>query len=241
MDQTILQHLQQVDQLRRQREADAALNQRVLALKTYQQQRFANTYADLFQTPRYAATARFFLDELYGPKDYRARDAQFARVVPTLVRLFPAEVVATVRDLAELHALSEQLDVAMGEALPASAALTATRYRKAWQQVGQPEARQRQIALVMEIGAALERYTRKPLLRQALRLMRGPASAAGMGDLQHFLESGFDTFKAMKGADTFLQTVQQREQALAAALFAPMGKGSADGCPSGDDPLGQLP
>ena len=49
--------------------------------------------------------------------------------------------------------------------------------------------------------------------------MRAPAAAAGLGDLQRFLESGFDTFAAMKGARDFVATVQTRETELAAALF----------------------
>jgi hypothetical protein len=39
--------------------------------------------------------------------------------------------------------------------------------------------------------------------------------------LQRFLEAGFDTFKAMRGADEFLTTVGSRERALMAALFEP--------------------
>jgi hypothetical protein len=70
------------------------------------------------------------------------------------------------------------------------------------------------------VGSALDRYTRNPLLRHSLRLMRGPASAAGLGALQHFLETGFDTFREMRGAAYFLDTVAQRERRLAAQLFA---------------------
>ena len=69
---------------------------RPCALKAYQQQRFSRTYADLLASSRYAAASRFFLDELYGPQDFSDRDAQFARVVPALVRLFPQELVETV-------------------------------------------------------------------------------------------------------------------------------------------------
>ena len=72
---------------------------------------------------------------------------------------------------------------------------------------------------VHAIGAELERLTRKPLLRQALRMMRGPAGAAGLTELQSFLEIGFDTFRAMKGADEFLSTVDRRERTLCDALF----------------------
>jgi hypothetical protein len=50
-------------------------------------------------------------------------------------------------------------------------------------------------------------------------LMRGPARAAGLADLQTFLERGFDTFRAMKGAEQFLAWVAQRERTLVATLF----------------------
>jgi hypothetical protein len=206
----------------------------VQALKLYQQRRFANSYADLLGTPRYEQATRFFLQELYGPGDYRRRDAQFARVVPTLSRLFPADVVATVGRLARLHAISEQLDTRMGRLLGAGK-IDAARYIRAWQACGEAALRQQQIDLTLEVGQALEQLTRKPLLRQGLRMMRGPAVAAGMSELQHFLESGFDTFRAMRGAAEFLQTVREREEALARALFA------QGACPTSDDPLGQLP
>ena len=40
-------------------------------------------------------------------------------------------------------------------------------------------------------------------------------------ELQSFLESGFDTFGAMRGAKDFLDTVVRREQGIAAWLFDP--------------------
>lgn len=216
--ESLLTELRAVDAERARRAADPALQARVQALKGYQQQRFAHTYADLLAAPRYAAATRFFLHELYGPGDYRQRDAQFARVIPTLTRLFPDEVVDTVAKLARLHALSERLDTRMAEHL-ASPAITAPDYALAWRACGEPDARQRQIELTMAVGDSLDRLTRKPLLRQSLRLMRGPAQVAGLGTLQTFLETGFDTFRAMRGAAEFLSTVRQREDTLARALF----------------------
>lgn len=191
---------------------------RVQALKAYQQRRFAHTYADLLATPRYGAAARFFLDELYGPSDFSHRDAQFARVVPALVRLFPRDVVATVATLAGLHALSEQLDSAMAHALDGPE-VDALAYVAAWRSVGHAREREQQVALTLDVGRELDTLTRKPLLRHSLRMMRGPARAAGLSALQGFLESGFDTFLAMRGAQEFLSTVSTREHALLSALF----------------------
>jgi hypothetical protein len=216
--ESLLKELRAVDAERARRAADPALEARVQALKTWQQRRFATTYADLLANPRYEAATRFFLHELYGPDDYRQRDAQFARVIPTLTRLFPEEVVDTVAKLARLHALSERLDTRMADHL-LSTDITAAEYGIAWRACGEPAARQRQIDLTMAVGESLDKLTRKPLLRQTLRLMRGPAQMAGLGALQAFLESGFDTFRAMRGAAEFLATVKQREEALAAELF----------------------
>lgn len=215
----ILAHLQAVAAERASRAADAALGQQVLALKRYQQLRFERTYADLLAHPRYAGAANFFLEELYGPSDFTQRDAQFARVVPALVRLFPAEVVDTVQALAALHALSERFDTAMGRAL-ASPDVDARAYATAWQRCGDAPGRDRQISLMRGVGRSLDMLTHNPLLRHSLRLMRGPARAAGMAALQTFLEGGFDTFRAMRGAEEFLDLVDQRERELAKALFA---------------------
>ena len=73
----ILQHLGAVRVERAARAADAALAERVLHVKRYQQSRFALTYADLLSHPRYAGASRFFLDDLYGPGDFSQRDAQY--------------------------------------------------------------------------------------------------------------------------------------------------------------------
>lgn len=216
--ESLLKELRAVEAERARRAADPALEARVLALKAYQQRRFAATYADLLTHPRYEAATRFFLHELYGPDDFRQRDAQFARVIPTLTRLFPEEVVETVAKLARLHALSERLDTRMAELLPGPD-ITPMAYAEAWRACGEPASRQQQIELTMAVGDSLDRLTRKPLLRQTLRLMRGPAQMAGLAALQNFLESGFDTFRAMRGAAEFLSTVRQREVTLARGLF----------------------
>lgn len=237
--QSILAQLGVVAEQRALRAVDAALLASVDAVKAYQQRRFALTYADLLQSTRYRGAASFFLDELYGPRDFSERDAQFARVVPALVRLFPHEIVETVDTLARLHALSETLDTEMGRQL-IGAAPGRTSYARAWQAVGAPADRERQIALTLAVGRDLDRLTRKPLLRTTLHLMRGPARAAGLPALQQFLETGFDTFRAMGGADDFLATVGERERSLARALFdAPEDSGSDP--LSSSTLLGQLP
>ena len=214
----ILSHLHAVMHERELRAADTQLGQRVAAIKAYQHRRFSHTYADLMTQPRYASATRFFLNDLYGLTDYSERDRQFIRIVPAMVRLFPSEIVQTVRHLGALHALSEELDTAMACAVSAFP-LSDAHYAKAWRTTSAAN-REQQISWMLRVGFDLDRYTRKPLLRQSLRLMRGPAQAAGLGDLQRFLEAGFDTFRDMRGASDFLSIIGRRERELAAALFA---------------------
>jgi hypothetical protein len=215
----IASQLRIVDVERQRRIEVPGLLARVTALKAFQQRRFSHTYGDLLASARYGPAARYFLAELYGPGDFTTRDAQFARVAPAIARLFPDQVAETIAILAELHALSETLDTDTALHLP-DGPVARLDYVRAWQAAGRAPDREHQIALTLRIAAQLDRITRTPMLRNALRLMRGPARAAGLSDLQRSLETGFDAFRAMKGAHEFVALIGARERALATALFA---------------------
>lgn len=225
--ESIRKAVAQVSQIRKDAAADPALDAAVACVKRFQSRRFAATYADLIAGDRYQSATRFFLDELYGDSSYAARDAQFSRIAGAIQRILPRPAVETAVALAQLHALSERLDHAMGQAwLIGSGAMDSdetTRYIHAWRTVGCRVGRETQVRVVLDIGADLDRLTRTPGLRVMLKMMRGPAYAAGMGELQRFLEVGFDTFASMgkqePGARGFLAIVEQRESRLIRLLF----------------------
>lgn len=223
--QTIRDCIADVTALRLHRTGDPALGAAVGCVKSLQARRFRGTYADLMGSPAFGPAARFFLEELYSDTDYTDRDLQFGRIAGTLQTMFPQPVVTTAVALAVLHAQTEELDQDMGRAWLAHADATndAARYTAAWRTVGQRHARQEQLQRVLAMGADLARLTRTPGLRMMLRMMRGPANAAGMGALQRFLEAGFDTFGQLArqrgGVEQFLATIEQRERALMDQLF----------------------
>jgi hypothetical protein len=216
---SILDSLARVERERQKRLSNPQLLLRVKALKGYQQRRFCHTYADLLASERYRPACQFFLKELYGPDDFTQRDVQFSRVVPALTRLFPDDVVKTVIALAELHAISEILDTTMAQNLDSSK-ITARTYVRAWQVTACAMDRKNQIELTVLLSERLDGFTQSLIFRNSLRLMRRPAQSAGLGQLQRFLESGFDTFKAMNGAEEFMVLISEREQALADSLFS---------------------
>ena len=85
--------------------------------------------------------------------------------------------------------------------------------------VGDVSARQRQLEVVIHLGHELDRLTRARGLRTLLKMMRRPAAAAGLSSLQHFLETGFDAFAEMRGAEEFLSVIMERESGWIRALF----------------------
>jgi hypothetical protein len=210
--------LDRVMELRRALAADPQLARHWLALKHWQSQRLAQTYPDLLASERYHDAAQFFLDELYGAKDFEQRDAETRRVVPKLARMLPESAVETLVAAVELDELSETLDSEMAALLGDS--ITAASYAQAFRQVGTREQRDAQVGAVERIGQTLDKLARVPLLRASLHLMRAPAAAMGLAHLHGFLEGGFDAFAKMKGAREFLGTITRRERVLIERIYA---------------------
>lgn len=226
--QTIRNAVSRVSALRQASQANPALHDAIAYVKRFQARRFAKTYSDLLSGGPYRDAARFFLDELYSDKDYSLRDAQFSRIAGALQTFFPKQVVAIAVSLAQLHALTEELDHKMGIEWLSNAELPDSteveRYGRAWRGVGRRHDRDTQLNDVLAVGDELDGLTRASGLRMMLKMMRRPASAAGLSSLQCFLESGFDTFAQLngqgKGAQGFLGIVRARESMLIEELFA---------------------
>jgi len=171
--------------------------------------------------PVFAPACTFFLQELYSAKDFEQRDAEFSRIAGALERIFPQSIVAIAVVLAELHFLTEHLDMQMAAALVSegksldNAPLSEALYRTAWKRVGAMDKRQQQLDSVLELGKSLQSVVRLPGIRLTLRAMRSPAKAAKLAHLQAFLEVGFDTFADLacvsNGVELFLDTVRTRE------------------------------
>ena len=190
------------------------------ALRIWQAARLARTHADLLESPRYASTALFFLNDIYGPKDLSRHEGEVRRILPIMKQALPVPGLETVSDAIELNALSELLDADMVATLKKQVfTLSEEDYVKAYRAVGRRPDRERQIELIAHLGKSLDKLTRKPLIGAALSMMRKPAVLAGLSDLQTFLERGYQAFRTMKGGDEFLEKITSREQALLEEWF----------------------
>ena len=201
--------------------ADEDLRHWVREVKRWQSARLARTHADLLEAPRYRDAARFFLDDLYGAKDFSQRDAELMRVIPTLTRLLPDAALATLADAVELDALSERLDTALAAALQpgARAPLTERDYARAYRTCATRAERAHQLDLVLVVGRSLDRLVKHPLIGRLLAAMGGPARVAGLSAMHQFLVDGFDAFRRIGGAGEFLRRIDARERQILAQLF----------------------
>lgn len=195
------------------------LRERNRALAAYQSGRLARTYADLRASDRYRRAVDFFLADLYGPQDLSVRDAQVLRAMDKLQRFLPAGALEAMAHAFELHVLTIELDADTAAALPDADPVDEVSYARAYRTADRARDRERQIALIGDIGSLLDGLARRPEVGLAVRLARAPAHAAGYGELQDFLERGYDAFRAMGGAREFLDAIDERETSLMQELL----------------------
>jgi len=211
-------HLQRLHEMRG-RESHGHTPPRLVEVKAWQAARLARTYADLDADPRYATATEFFLDDLYGAKDFSGRDEAMLRIYPVMVRTLPEAAVETAALAIEVDALSEDLDRRVAAVLE-DGPITDASYGRAYRKAGTRAERTRQIELIDEVGRRLDALVARPWIFATLKLMRGPARLAGLQDLQTFLERGFAAFRHMDGADHFLATIDGRETQILNRLFS---------------------
>jgi hypothetical protein len=189
-------------------------------LRRWQAARLARTHADLRTSARYGRAAAFFLTDLYDQHDRSTPYAEAARAVPVAVRLLPLSGLETAADAWRLDVLTESLDAAMIARLGGNTeALTAPRYAAAYQQVGRPADRARQIDLIGALAVSLQHFGAHRFAATTLAMMRQPARLAGFGDLQAFLARGFEALRDMGDVAEFVDIVTTRERRLMDALM----------------------
>jgi hypothetical protein len=215
-------HLARAKELRQAANSEPRRFDGRMRLRDWQAQRLARTHRDLLESDRYREAAQFFLNDLYGPKDFSERDDEVERILPTLIALLPAAALHAIASAIEVDALSEQLDAAMVAELQRTRRIDAideAAYARAYRACDNRAERARQIALIGEVGARLDRLAHVPLIAIALRLMHGPAHMAGLGELHDFLERGYFAFRGMGGAQEFLDRIVSRETRVMERLF----------------------
>jgi len=216
--------LHDLQQLKRHPVEVKPLDPKVALLRTWQSERLVRTYADLLADPRYQPACLFFLNEVYAPRSFSQRDRDMETVHDALQHILPDALIRPLALTVELHQLTEALDQRLIEVLTGRLGVTDTitpeLYAEAYRICDNYDERVRQIDLVHQIGSRLDGAVRSPLTGGMLAVSKGPARAAGWGELTDFLENGHRAFKHMRGARRFLDTVREREKQILDRIYA---------------------
>ena len=193
-----------------------------LALQAFQSQRLRRDLADLAAEAQYQQIGLFFFDEMYGSRDFSARDEQAQRA-HWFVHRVPGVTAHDVESVLDLLALTNTLDdeitdllIKLGAPLDFDEAI----YEHAYRLADRYAERVRQIDLVIVALSNVNRLGRKKLLGLALQTTHGLAHAVGMGDLHRFLQLGYQAIQPVRDMQRFLQTIEQREKARLDRIYA---------------------
>lgn len=193
-------------------------------LRRWQAERLSHSFEGFMHDPRRRPAAEFFLSDLYGDRDFSRRDADIARVVPRMQRLLPQSLLETLADAIELGTLSHAFDLRMAEALqrlaPRRKTLDAALYAQAYREVGLPRLREHQIDLIVVAGYGLGHALRTRGVSTLLGILRGPARAAGFGELQSFLERGFGAYAKLDDVAAFVADIERAERQASRRLLS---------------------
>jgi len=191
-------------------------------LQRWQRKRLAKSYSDLSSQESYRPACEFFLDDLYGGLDFLKRDQDVAKVMPLMVKFLPGRFLIAMADAFELQAISLEFDMSMVAHMDSanSTKLSTATYAQIYRSCGDRPLRESQIQLMRDLGRELAILAHKPFVTQLIRLMRGPANAAGFNALQSFLEAGVVSFRTLDDPAYFINTIYEREWLSMQKLFA---------------------
>lgn len=213
----IIQHLNQAEDLKNQ-VAESDLDKALKDLRLWQTKRLLASHDDLWQSKRFKPAMAFFIDELYGPKDFSQRDQDIARMVPKMAKILPVKALNSLESALRLNSLSFHLDVEMASRLK-DQKIDRDAYQKAYRDCDNQDLRSLQIDLLESLGLDLADVVKISGISMLLKLSRKPAKIAGVESLHLFLESGFKAFRKLGEVNDFILPIIQRERQLMIQLF----------------------
>lgn len=187
-------------------------------LRAWQSRRLAATYADMLANPRYTRACRFFLDDVYAAQDFRQRDEEIRHLYEMIHHILPDIILKLVKTVIQLNDLTESLDErlwsVMQNELGVTDTITKDLYVAGYRLCDNYAERAHQIELIDQVGHMVDVTAKIPMIATTLKIVRGPVTSAGWGELHDWIERGFLAFQHMHGAKEFLAAIHNREIAF---------------------------
>ncbi len=190
----------------------AALRQR---LRAFQSQRLRREHDDLARSAEHGVLAQFFFEDIYGPQEFRERDARFRQLYNKLEPIVGPRPLATLKEALELVELTDILDDYLIDVLALhdlADCWTAQDYEWAYAACDNYLARIEQIERIGATMRSLADLTRLPLLDWHLQALRLPARRLGWEPTLAFLVRGYRAFRHARHVERFVRTIETRER-----------------------------
>lgn len=193
-----------------------------LALQQFQSDRLRRDHADLAAEAQYAAIGEFFFNEMYGPRDYTARDDQ-ARRLRQFVHVVPGLTIRDVEPALQMLDISNQLDelvvdrmIELGVAIP----FDEEAYELAYLRSDNYADRVAQLDLMRTALYNVYRTANKPLIKLAIDRTEQLAHVVGMAEIHRFLKHGYHAIQPVRDIYRFVETVYVREKDRLNRIYA---------------------
>lgn len=192
-------------------------------LREWQSQRLENTYADMLEDKRFMSACRFFLTDIYAPKDFTQRDEDVQRIYRFLSKIMPPPTIQLLTEAVELTRLTYVLDeslLAVLEEMGSAERITPKAYAEGYRRCDNYDLRLEQIARITHLLKVIANGSKLPMVGTVVRLAKKPAMSAGYDELYSFVTRGYSAFRSMRSPQIFVHTIEKREKQILDRIYA---------------------
>jgi hypothetical protein len=192
-----------------------------IALQVFQSNRLRRDYSDLAAIPQYGPVGEFFFEEMYGPRDFTARDTGAQRI-HNFLHFLPGVHLRDIEGVLELLELTNELDHAMARTMyddGMSIDFDEATYEHYYRLANNYDERLRQLHLIDSSTRTVFQLSRSALLGIALHRAGFLAILAGIEEGHAFLVKGYDALRGVSDISLFADTIHERELVRLKRIF----------------------
>lgn len=203
------------------------LKQRLQDVQAWQKARMQRSHSKQFAEKQNVLMSEYFLNRLYGGDDFDAMAEQIARLskyAHKAEKLIPDGAVKTGTLGVKLAIFAVQLDEQVAAQLlldyHPNEALSDDMMRLTYLKLDQGEQRLKQLALLDELGASLDKYMRSFIVQAAFKMCKGAAEKYRFEVMYDFMQDGFLAMKPLKSTEKFVHQFSNVERQVIAKVHA---------------------
>ena len=194
---------------------DAALNEKLNEVQSWQQERIKRTHSTLFEQPKNQLMADYFLTQLYGGDEFKVLAEQLGRILPKakkLERLAKESSLEAGSMGIQASILAIELDLHLAQwLLEQELAVNEENMLLAYRTVDEANERRVQINNLKDVCYRTDKDLNSFMLKKAFAMAKGTAYRYNFQPLYDFIDSGFKAMKPLKSVSSFIEPFCARE------------------------------